>query len=162
MFPVIFFAIGLVVALFKISRLKKRTKGQVIEIVLVCFIVSNIAADGIFAAFFQAFYPARTAADIGFTLSPFLFEVAMANFGMAVAAFMGIFWRGRYLLGPVIANTIFIYGAAYGHFVQAAQGNTAPYNGGIFLWAGDIIIPTIILILAILYYKEVISKTPQK
>jgi hypothetical protein len=159
MFPIIFFTIALLLALFKLSRLKKRTTAQTIEVLLVYFMVSNIGIDALFGAYFQIFQAQQTAGMIGFTFSPFEFEVAMANVGIGIAALLSIFWRGRYLLGPVIASTIFIYGAAYGHFVQAAKGNTAPYNGGIFLWFGDIIIPTIIVILAILYYNTVISKT---
>lgn len=158
MFPVIFFAISLIVAFILILRLKKKTTPKIIEILLICLVISNIAVDGIFAGFFQIVMSKSVAAQIGFTYSPFEFEVAMANLGIGISALMVIFWRGRYIFGPVIANTIFIYGAAYGHFVQSARGDTAPYNGGIFLWAGDIIIPTIILILAILYYFTTVNK----
>lgn len=158
MFPVIFFSIALLAAVIHIARLKTRTPEKIIETFLIYFMVSNIGVAGIFAGTFQAIQGPETAAMIGFTYSPFEWEVAFANIGMAVTALLAVFWRGRYVFGPIIANTIFIYGAAYGHFVQAAKGNYAPYNGGIFLWAGDIIIPTIILILAILYYKNVVSK----
>lgn len=158
MFPVIFFSIALLVALFLISRLKKKTPAKVIEILLVAFVISNIGVDGVFAGFFQAFMGKQIASQIGFTFSPFEWELAFANIGIGLAALMAIFWRGKYIFGPIIANTIFIYAAAYGHFVQAAKGDTAPYNGGIFLWAGDIIIPTIILVLAVLYYTTAVSK----
>lgn len=158
MFPVIFFSIALVLALIHISRLKKRTTAKVIEVLLIYFMVFNIGVQGIFAGFFQAFNGKQTAAEIGFTYSPFEWEIAFANIGLGVAALLAIFWRGRYVFGPIIANSIFIYAAAYGHFVQQAKGDTAPYNGGIFLWAGDIIIPTIILILAVLYYINAVSK----
>lgn len=158
MFPVIFFAIALILALIHISRLKKRTNAKVIELLLVYIVVFNMGLQAIFAATFQALQPLQTAEKIGFAPSPFEFEVAMANLGMGIASLFVIFWRGRYILGPVIANTIFIYGAAYGHFFQAAKGDTAPYNGGIFLWAGDIIIPTVILILTVFYYTTGIAK----
>lgn len=158
MFPIIFFAIALILAFIHLSRMKKRTTAKTIEILLVYLVVFNIGIQGIFAGFFQAFQGQKTAALIGFTYSPFEWELAFSNIGIGVAALLAIFWRGRYILAPIITNTIFIYAAAYGHFVQAAKGNTAPYNGGIFLWAGDIIIPTIIVILAIMYYTTVASK----
>lgn len=159
MFPVIFFVIALVFALLWIFRLKKKTNAKIIEILLVSFVVSNIGVQGIFAGFFQASEGQHIAKLIGFTYSPFEWELAFSNIGIGVAALFAIFWRGKYILGPVIANTIFIYAAAYGHFVQAARGDIAPYNGGIFLWTGDIIIPTIIVILALFYYATVISKS---
>lgn len=158
MFPVIFFAVGLILALIHIASLKKKTNGKVIELLLVYLMVFNMGIQAIFAATFQALQPLETAEKIGFAPSPFEFEVAMANLGMGIASLVVIFWRGRYILGPVIANTIFIYGAAYGHFVQRAQGDIAPYNTGIFVWAGDIIIPSIILMLTLFYYTTVISK----
>lgn len=162
MFPVIFFSIAIVLALIHIFRLKKRTNARIIELLLVYLVVFNYGIQAIFAATFQTLQPLQTAERIGFTPSPFEFEVAMGNIGMGIAALMAMFWRGRYILGPVITCTIFIYGAAYGHVVQYMKGDHAPYNSGIFFWFGDVIIPTIILLLAVAYYVSVISNNKAK
>ena len=158
MYPIIFFALAMVSTLIHLSRIKKRTMPAVVEVALLWLMVWCIGAQGIFAATFQIIMPDKIAADIGWAPSPFLFEVAVGNLGMGVAGVLALVWRGKYWLGPLVTYLIFIYGAAYGHLMQQAAGDHSAYNTGIFLYIGDIIIPTIILILAVLFYFTVLPK----
>lgn len=160
MYPVIFFGLALISILIHLSRVKKRTTPKVIEVILLWLLVWNIGVQGVFAGLFQVLTPDQIARDIGWPIgSPFEFELGMSNIGIGIAALMGLFWRGKYWLGPILINTIFIYGAAYGHFVQQAKGDHAAYNSGIFLYVGDIIIPTIILVFTVLYYFLVLTRS---
>lgn len=158
MYPLIFFGLAVISALTHLARTKKRTNAKTIEIILLWLMVWCIGAQGVFAAVFQIFTPEMVAKDIGWQVSPFEFEVAVGNLGMGVAGLLALLWRGKYWLGPLITYLIFIYGAAYGHIVQQSRGDVSSYNSGIFLWVGDVIIPTVILVFAILYYTTTIAK----
>lgn len=158
MYPLVFFGIAIICALIDIFRSKDKTQTSIIEKSLLWLMVWCIGAQGIFAATFQIFTPQMVAKDIGWQVSPFEFEVAMGNLGMGIAGVLALAWRGRYWLGPLITYLIFIYGAAYGHIVQQTRGDVSAYNSGIFLYIGDIGIPTIILILALLFYFKVLPK----
>lgn len=161
MYPLIFFGLALLFAVIHTARTKNRTAPHLVEIFLLWLMVWCIGVQGIFASVFQIFTPEMVAKDIGWQVSPFEFEVAVGNLGMGVAGLLALVWRGKYWLGPIITYLIFIYGAAYGHLVQQSRGDVSSYNSGIFLWVGDILIPTIILVLAILYYLFVISKSSE-
>lgn len=158
MYTLFFFAMAVICSLIHLSRVKKRTTPVVIETLLLWFMVWCIGGQGIFAATFQILMPEKIAAGIGWSRSPFEFEVAVGNLGMGVAGLLALVWRGKYWLGPIITYLIFIYGAAYGHLVQQAHGDHAAYNTGFFLYFGDMIIPSIILVLAVLFYFMVLPK----
>lgn len=162
MFPLFFFAIGIIAAGIHILRAQKRNKPFIIETLLIYLMVFCMGIGSLFGAAFQIFQAPETATMIGWAPSPFLFEVAMSNVGLAIASLFVITWRGYYPLGPVIASTIFLYGAAYGHFVQINKGDMAPYNSGPFLYISDLFIPTVILVLAMLYHRCVLLPNKKK
>lgn len=153
MYPLIFLTLALIASFIHLSRVKKRAHTKVVEIVLMYLIFFNIGAQGVFAAMGHIFMANQIATEIGWpTGSPFQFEVGVANLGLGIAGLLALWFRKTYWMGVVIANTIFIYGAAYGHFVQMAKGDMSPYNSGVFLYVGDILIPTLTLILLVAYY----------
>lgn len=155
MYPLFFFSFAIIASLIHISRTKKRTSAKLAEIFLMYLIFFNIGVQGVFAFMGHAFMAGQIAREIGWPIgSPFQFEVAVANLGMGVAGLLGIFWKKTYWLAVLIMSSVFIFGAAYGHFVQMAKGDMSPYNSGIFLYVGDIIIPTIIVIVAIWYFSS--------
>lgn len=158
MYPLIFFGLALLSSFIHLARVKKRTTATIIEVMLLWLMVWCIGGQGIFAATFQILMGPQIAKDIGWQPSPFEFEVAVGNLGMGVAGVLALVWRGKYWLGPLITYLIFIYGAAYGHIMQQARGDHSSYNAGIFLYIGDIIIPTIILVFAVLYFFIVLPK----
>lgn len=156
MYPVIFFIIGIAAAIIKIAVTKKQLTGvDKAGVFLLYLIVMCIGAEGIFAFLGHAFKPDLIAEQIGWpTGSPFQFEIAIANLSYGVLGFLCIIFRGRFWMAVVIGNSVFLWGAAYGHFVQMLKGDRSPYNYGIFLYAGDIIIPLIIFILMIIYFRS--------
>jgi hypothetical protein len=60
------------------------------------------------------------------------------------------------LVSNAIGWTVFLFGAAYGHIKDMMlNNNNAINNSGALLWIGDIALPLIILILAIIYIKNI-------
>ncbi len=134
---------------------KNKTRIRAVEIYLLYFIIFCIGISGLAGAYFHTFLAAQTAEKIGWAPgSPFQFEVAMANLAVGVAGVLCIWFRGYFWLATVIIASIFIYGAAYGHFVQIAKGDLAPYNSGVFLYLNDIGIPMVYDLLAIIYFSK--------
>lgn len=88
------------------------------------------------------------AASIGWTQSPFQFEVGLANLSVAALGFMACFKPERYFqLGAMIALSIFSIGAGVGHVYQLlTQHDHAIDNAGTTLYI-DIIAPLVMLVL---------------
>ncbi|MFF7250096.1 DUF6790 family protein [Embleya sp. NPDC008237] len=94
--------------------------------------------------------PGTMADTIGFTRSPFQFEIAFANLGLAVmglrAASRSATPRERVTIG--LGAGMFLWGAAVGHVHQwFAQGDHEPGNTGGVLIA-DILLPAVMIFLA--------------
>ncbi|MGW6282564.1 DUF6790 family protein [Kribbella sp. NPDC055071] len=95
--------------------------------------------------------PQTMATEIGFTDSPFAFEIACANLGLAVmgfrAASASASARERVTIG--LGAGMFLWGATLGHLYQFfAKGDHQPGNtGGILIY--DVLIPAVMIILAV-------------
>lgn len=160
MFPVVFFLAAIIGATLHLFIRKKPRKTQrIIGIYLLYLIVCSIGLQGIYAWYGHTFLATQVAAQIGWPNSPFQFEVAMANFSLGILGILSIWFGKEFKLATVIGYCIFIYGAAYQHFVQIANGDHAQYNSGIFLYMGDIVIPTVILLLMFIYYHTSRTKS---
>ncbi|MEU7152158.1 DUF6790 family protein [Streptomyces sp. NPDC045456] len=92
--------------------------------------------------------PEGMADAIGFTSSPFQFEIAFANLGLALLGFRGASASPRERLTSGLAAAAFLWGAAIGHVYQwFANGDHAAGNTGGIL-ANDILIPAVMIALA--------------
>lgn len=101
----------------------------------------------------HAFFPAWTAAYIGWPESPFQTEIALANLGVSVVAFISFFKSGCFRWAAFIPYFIFYVGAGINHIVKVVQtDNMSPGNGGIVLYT-DLIIPTVLLIMMLIARK---------
>jgi hypothetical protein len=154
MLPVIYLVIALVSAFIRVIIIKRDTTGlEKVRIFLLYLIVMCIGVQGILAFYAHAFMADFVAEQIGWAPgSPFQFEMAIANLSYGILGFMCIRFKGNFWIAVVTGNLILLLGAAYGHFVQMAKGDHSPYNSGIFLYVGDIIIPIVIFILMIYYF----------
>ncbi|MBK3567714.1 DUF6790 family protein [Streptomyces sp. MBT62] len=94
--------------------------------------------------------PDTMATAIGFRRTPFEFEIAFANLGLAVmglrAASSSATARERVTVG--LGAGMFLWGAVIGHLYQwFAHGDHAPGNtGGVLVY--DLLIPTVMIVLA--------------
>ena len=156
MYPIIFFITPVLGAsIHLVVSKKKKTPERVTGLYLTYLIFFNIGLQGLLAASGHILMPNTIAEQIGWpTGSPFQFEIGIANLAVGVAGVMCVWFGAGFKLATVLINSIFLFGAAYGHFVQQAKGDIAPLNTGVFLYFGDIIIPAIILVLMLYYYMK--------
>jgi hypothetical protein len=94
--------------------------------------------------------PDMMSTTIGFPRTPFEFEIAFANLGVAVMGFRAgsasASTRERITLG--LGAGMFLWGAVIGHLYQwFANGDHAPGNGGGVLIA-DLALPAVMIVLA--------------
>lgn len=101
---------------------------------------------GIYTFILHAFYPEVSAASIGWTPSPFQFEVAMADLAIGVLGVLSFNASYGFRLATVIASIVFLWGDAVGHIYQmVVNQNFMPGNAGTWFWL-DLVIPLILLL----------------
>ncbi|WP_406011715.1 hypothetical protein OG520_00365 [Streptomyces sp. NBC_00984] len=94
-------------------------------------------------------FPDVMANAIGFDRTPFMFEIAFANLGLAVMGFRAASASARERITIGLGGGMFLWGALAGHLYQwFANGDHAPGNtGGVLV--NDLLIPAVMIILAV-------------
>lgn len=145
------FVIAVIVTIVKLRRASARHEVMSAaftlwgEVLFYCFGLGFV-----YVWYLHAFLSAFTAPTIGWQPSPFEWELAWAELGIAVIALISL-WRGYDMrLAATLAPAIFLFGAAAQHIhLMLAAHNYAPGNAGAVLWFGDIALPLFTLILAL-------------
>ncbi len=141
--PALLFVIALGVAA------ARRGHGATAERFLSWILLLPVGVTGLWAGIAHVFFPATAAAHIGWTVSPFQFEVGMADLAIGVTA-CAAFWRDlNFKAAAILAASIFLLGDAIGHMRQMLLvGNFAPGNAGLPFYM-DIICPLLAFALLI-------------
>lgn len=100
---------------------------------------------GIYVFVMHAFFPVTAAANIGWHVSPFQFEVAVADLAFGVLGILAFKASYSFRLAFVIGLTFWLWGNAAGHVYQMiTQNNLTGGNAG--SWFGlDIAVPLILI-----------------
>src|ERR1700754_524862 len=109
-----------------------RDRGGTAERFLAWILLLPIGVTGLWAGISHIFFPAVAAAHIGWQVSPFQFEVGMADLAIGVTACIA-FWRDlSFKAAAVCAASVFLLGDAIGHMREMVMaGNFAPGNAGV-------------------------------
>ena len=146
--PVFLFVAALVLAA------ASRSGAPVADRLLAWILLLPIGVTGLWAAAFHLFFPQIAAADIGWEVSPFQFEVGLADLAIGATACVS-FWRSLdFKAAAVMASSIFLLGDAVGHVKQmAVAGNFAPGNAGVPFYS-DIAFPALAIILLLIVRRS--------
>src|SRR6185437_7034419 len=113
-----------------------------------------IGVTGLWAGISHVFFPAVAAAHIGWQVSPFQFEVGMADLAIGVTACLAFRRDLNFKAAAVSAASIFLLGDAIGHIRQmVVAGNFAPGNAGVPFYM-DVICPLLAIALVVLAQRS--------
>jgi len=134
-----------------------------IKVFLWYFVVILIGFGGIWNFIGHTVMADTVAAGIGWpTGSPFQIELAFYTLGSGIAALIAIWLRGHMITALVISKSIFWYGAAFVHIKDViVNKNYSPLNIGSTL-VGDIIFPTVFLVMLVIVLKDELKSTYSK
>jgi hypothetical protein len=137
--PALLFVLALAIALLQ------RGNRSLAERLLSWILLLPIGVTGLWAGLSHIFFPAVAASYIGWQVSPFQFEVGMADLAIGATACLA-FWRDlAFKAASVCAASIFLLGDAVGHVRQMMEtGNFAPGNAGVPFYM-DILCPVLAL-----------------
>ena len=151
MFQIIFIILAVLAASIHlaVSPASRSSKPAIARTYLLYLLVIYVGFMGILTAYAHVFRPIQTSASIGWSTSPYEYEVGMADLTTGVLGVLCLWLRGNFWLATAIANAVWLLGDAVGHIHQiAANNNHAANNSGIFLIA-EILAPIVIFLLAL-------------
>jgi hypothetical protein len=126
-----------------------RPRGSAPGRFLAWILLLPIGVTGLWAGIAHVAFPHVAAAHIGWEVSPFQYEVGMADLAVGITACLA-FWRSwEFRAAAVCAATVFLWGDAIGHVRQMiVAGNFAPGNAGLPFYM-DILAPLLAIVLLI-------------
>ena len=77
-----------------------------------------VGVTGIYTFVMHVFFPATSAENIGWAVSPFQYEVGMADLTVGVLGVLAFWGDFGFRLAAVVATTIWLWGDAVGHVRQ--------------------------------------------
>jgi hypothetical protein len=148
--------IGFFIHLFSLQK-KERTFPRVIEFLLLYQIVFSLGITSLLAFIGFSFMPDEVASFLGWNSCPFQQELANVNLAFGVLGIMSIWYRDDFWTATIIGFSIWIFADGLHHLYEYFwYGNNTAGNIGVPLYT-DLIIPTILLVLLVLY-KMVVKK----
>lgn len=159
MFQVVFVALAVIAASIHLAfSPRRRSSGAAIAgTYLVYLLVIYVGLMGVLTAYAHVFRPIQTSASIGWSTSPYEYEVGMADLTVGVLGVLCVWLRGNFWLATAIANAVWLLGDAVGHLRQiVVQNNHAANNSGIFLVV-EFTVPVLILILTLYERRATVS-----
>jgi hypothetical protein len=158
----LFFALFAVLAAsihLAVSARRRSTLASIAQTFLLYFLLIYVGLMGLLTAYAHVFRPMQTSASIGWSTSPYEYEVGMADMTVGVLGVLCLWFRGGFWLATAIANAVWLLGDAIGHIRQMSINNDhAANNSGIFLYC-EIVLPIVILILAF-YHRQTSANVP--
>ncbi len=114
------------------------------------YVVILIGFGGLWSFTGHIFLAERVANGIGWDPGPFQTELAFYTLGSGIAGFLAIWLRGHIITALVISKSVFWFGAAYTHILDAVVNqNYSQMNVGTVL-IGDLLYP--IILFTLLFY----------
>jgi hypothetical protein len=133
-----------------ISAKRRSSHAAIAQTYLIYLFFIYVGLMGVLTAYAHVFRPVQTSASIGWSTSPYEYEVGMADMTVGVLGLLCPWLRGNFWLATAIANAVWLLGDAIGHIRQIVLYNDhAANNSGIFLYTE---IATPILLLALTLY----------
>lgn len=127
-----------------------KTKGRVVELLLLYQLVFNIGLLGIISFLGHTFLPLEAARYLKWLPSPFQQELANACLGFGVIGILCIWVRNHFWTATVIGTAIWLFGDAVDHLRDIfLNNNVSEINTGIVFYS-DLLIPVFTVILLIL------------
>jgi hypothetical protein len=157
MLQVFFAVMALVAASVHLMLSSKRRSGAVsiVRTYLLYLLFIYVGLMGLFTAYYHVFRPVEASASIGWSTSPYEYEVGMADLTVGVLGVLCLVFREGFWLATAIAEAVWLLGDAVGHIKQmVANNNHAEYNSGIFL-IFELAMP--VLILGLVFYHRRLS-----
>jgi hypothetical protein len=153
--PVLVWVAALVFALIAIWRGPRPiSRGFVIDRLLRYIFLFPVGVLSLWAFIGHVFFPAQAAATIGWSPSPFQYEVGVANLGLGLTSIYAAFSTFQARLAAGIMAFCFLVGAGIGHIRDIVQaGNLAPGNAGPIM-VTDFLTPIVIAVLLLLTARK--------
>ena len=114
----------------------------------------SVGLQGVYTFVLHVFFPQVSAANIGWAVSPFQYEVGIADLTVGVLGLIAFWSDFSFCIAATVAAVVWYGGDAIGHIRQmiVAQ-NFAPGNAGPWFWT-DVLVPIILIACVLVLWRR--------
>lgn len=139
---------------FYLLPISQRTKNKVLELFLLYQIVFSLGITSFFAFIGFTFYDVYVAKYLEWPACPFQQELANVNLAFGVLGVLSIWYRGLFWVATVLGFSIWIFSDGVHHLYHYYfYHNASDGNIGVPLYT-DLIVPTLLMVLLIPYWRS--------
>jgi Family of unknown function (DUF6790) len=114
----------------------------------------SVGLQGVYTFVVHVFFSEYSARNIGWAVSPFQYEVGIADLTVGVLGIIAFWSNFSFRVAAVIAAVVWYGGDAIGHVRQMIVAhNFAPGNAGPWFWT-DVLVPILLIACAILVWRK--------
>jgi hypothetical protein len=153
------FSVVMLVAAIAIAALaavahRGKPSGAFVDQLFRWMLLLSVGVQGVYTFIVHVFFPTYSAAHIGWAVSPFQFEVGIANLAVGVLGLIAFWSNFSFRVAASIAAIVWYGGDAIGHVQQMiVAGNYAPGNAGPWFWT-DVLVPVVLALCAIVIWNR--------
>lgn len=115
------------------------------ETLLAWLLLLSVGAQGVYTFVIHVFFPEQSAANIGWAVSPFQYEVGIADLTVGILGVLAFWGNFGFRLAAVVAGVVWYWGDAVGHVKEMIVANNyAPGNAGPWFWT-DVFVPFLLI-----------------
>jgi hypothetical protein len=153
-FSMVMLVTSLVLAIVR-SWLKRGVPGRGFANELLSWLLLlSVGMQGVYTFIIHVFFPAWSAEHIGWAVSPFQYEVGIADLTVGVLGLLAFWGNFSFRLAAVIAGVVWYWGDAIGHVRQMIVANNyAPGNAGAWFWT-DVLVPLLLVACLLLVWRQ--------
>lgn len=124
------------------------------ETLLAWLLLLSVGGQGVYTFVVHVFFPEQSAANIGWAVSPFQYEVGIADLTVGVLGVLAFWGNFGFRLAAVIAGVVWYWGDAVGHVKEMiVADNFAPGNAGPWFWT-DVFVPMLLLACLVVVWRR--------
>lgn len=114
----------------------------------------SVGLQGVYTFVIHVFFPEQAAKNIGWAVSPFQYEVGIADLTVGVLGVLAFWGNFSFRLAAAIAGIVWYWGDAIGHVRQMVVANNyAPGNAGPWFWT-DVLVPLLLVMCLAAVWKS--------
>ena len=119
----------------------------------------SVGVQGVYTFVVHVFFPAYSAEHIGWAVSPFQFEVGIADLTVGVLGLIAFWSNFSFRVAAAIAAIVWYGGDAIGHVRQMIIANNyAPGNAGSWFWT-DVLVPIVLIVSVLPVWRRATRST---
>jgi hypothetical protein len=133
--------------------------GKKLEYILLYYIFIGIGLQGFASGIMQTFYSNSVTQYVHWPFSPFMLELGLANISYGILGIVSPWMNRGWQTATAFGYALFLLFTGMRHVIEIIEKGTNPGNSGAFMYVDNILSCILIVLLALTYKENRLTKS---